>query len=93
MDDLMNKLQSVLSDEESMKQIKELADMLAGEMQQDSSQENRNSAPNNSDSAQNQPQNTNQNGSAPDFSKLLQSLGGYGKADEDSIGYAGSQQT
>ena len=77
MDDLMNKLQSVLSDEESMKQIKELADMLTGEMQQDSSQENRNSAPNNSDSAQNQPQNTNQNGSAPDFSKLLQSLGGF----------------
>ena len=28
MDDLMNKIQNVLNDEESMKQIKELADML-----------------------------------------------------------------
>ncbi|WP_295129404.1 hypothetical protein [Ruminococcus sp.] len=31
MDDLMSKLQNVLSDEESMKQIKELAGMLGGE--------------------------------------------------------------
>ena len=30
MDDLMSKLQSVLSDEESMKQVRELADMLSG---------------------------------------------------------------
>lgn len=30
MDELMNKLQAVLSDEESMKQIRELADMLGG---------------------------------------------------------------
>ena len=30
MDDLMSKLQSVLNDEESMKQVKELADMLSG---------------------------------------------------------------
>lgn len=31
MDDLMNKLQDVLNDEESMKQIKELADMIASQ--------------------------------------------------------------
>ena len=30
MDDLMSKLKSVLSDEESMKQVRELADMLSG---------------------------------------------------------------
>ena len=31
MDDLMNKIQNVLNDEESMKQIKELADMLTAD--------------------------------------------------------------
>ena len=37
MDDLISKLQNVLSDEESMKQIRELAGMLSGEGQQSSS--------------------------------------------------------
>lgn len=61
MDDLMSKLQNVLNDEESMKQIKELADMLGNDM-------------NESDSGPAiSPQSNNQ---TPDFSQLLASLGG-----------------
>ncbi len=58
----MNKLQSVLNDEESMKQIKELADMLTSEGQ-------------NGQAMQDMPQQ--QTAQPPaDFSQLLQSLGG-----------------
>ena len=71
MDDLMNKLQDVLNDEESMKQIKELADMIAS--QAPSAEE---SAPV-SVSAQtggigSVPQNA---GGMPDISTLLRGLG------------------
>lgn len=71
MDDLMNKLQNVLNDEQSMKQIKELADMLAGEMggQQGTSADGGGS------SAQSAPVQQN-NAPPPDFAKLLQGLGG-----------------
>ncbi len=71
MDDLMNKLQNVLNDEESMKQIKELADMLAGEMggQQEDSPNGGGGA------AQTVPIQQN-NAPPPDFAKLLQGLGG-----------------
>lgn len=71
MDDLMNKLQNVLNDEESMKQIKELADMLASDMQE-------NPAP------QPEPAKPQQSGQMPDFSKLLQGLGmGNSKSNSD----------
>ena len=60
MDDLMNKIQSVLSDEESMKQIKELAQMLSGE----SSAENKD----NSSEKENNVNNT------ADLSKLVSAL-------------------
>ena len=43
MDDIMGKIQEMLSDEESMKQIKELADMLSVPSDNNSSQENNNS--------------------------------------------------
>lgn len=43
MDDIMGKIQEMLSDEESMKQIKELADMLSAPSENNSSQENNNS--------------------------------------------------
>lgn len=66
MDDLMNKLQNVLNDEESMKQIKELAGMLGGELSgQNDVAEAPLSAP--------APPSNNQ---APDFSQILSSLGG-----------------
>lgn len=66
MDDLMSKLQSVLNDEESMNQIKELANMLGSE--QGEMPEMPASAPIQSPMpAKNQ---------APDFSQLLASLGG-----------------
>jgi len=61
MDDLMSKLQSVLSDEESMKQIKELAGIMGSEL----TQQEESTVPN--------PQNNDQ---APDFSQLLSSLSG-----------------
>lgn len=70
MDDLMNKLQNVLNDEESMKQIKELADMLAGETggQQGASAVGGDSAAQSAPAQQNSP--------PPDLAKLLQGLGG-----------------
>ena len=40
MDDLMSKIQNVLNDEESMKQIKELAGMLGSELNTEEQQEN-----------------------------------------------------
>lgn len=63
MDDLMNKIQNVLNDEESMKQIKELADMLTADNGGQGEQGGQSEAPTPS------PQNM-------DFSQLLQSLGG-----------------
>lgn len=62
MDDLMNKIQNVLNDEESMKQIKELADMLTADNGGQGEQGGQSEAPQS-------PQNM-------DFSQLLQSLGG-----------------
>ena len=62
MDDLMNKIQNVLNDEESMKQIKELADMLTADNGGQGEQDVQSEAPQS-------PQNM-------DFSQLLQSLGG-----------------
>lgn len=63
MDDLMNKLQSVLNDEESMKQIKELADMLSGETT---------GASENPPAVQKNPPKNN----SVDFSQFLKNLGG-----------------
>lgn len=62
MDDLMNKIQNVLNDEESMKQIKEFADMLTADNGGQGEQGGQSEAPQS-------PQNM-------DFSQLLQSLGG-----------------
>lgn len=59
----MNKIQNVLNDEESMKQIKELADMLTADNGGQGEQGGHSKAPTQS------PQNM-------DFSQLLQSLGG-----------------
>lgn len=79
MDDLMNKLQSVLNDEESMNQIKELANMLTAEMPQNdqNTQSNSNNppapAPLQNSGAQNGQNNM------PDLSALLQSLTGGGQ--------------
>lgn len=58
----MNKIQNVLNDEESMKQIKELADMLTADNGGQGEQGGQSEAPQS-------PRNT-------DFSQLLQSLGG-----------------
>ena len=58
----MNKIQNVLNDEESMKQIKELADMLTADNGGQGEQDVQSEAPQS-------PQNM-------DFSQLLQSLGG-----------------
>ena len=58
----MNKIQNVLNDEESMKQIKELADMLTADNGGQGEQGGQSEAPQS-------PQNM-------DFSRLLQSLGG-----------------
>lgn len=66
MDDLMSKLQSVLNDEESMNQIKELANMLGSE-QGESAEVPVNASAQPPMPAQKQ---------APDFSQLLASLGG-----------------
>ena len=60
MDDLMNKIQNVLNDEESMKQIKEFADMLTADNGGQGEQGGQSEAPQS-------PQNM-------DFSQLLQSL-------------------
>lgn len=59
MDDLMSKLQNVLNDEESMKQIKELAEMLGNEVGEPE-QSSENKAPSDT---------------PLDFSKLIASLG------------------
>lgn len=67
MDDLMNKLQNVLNDEESMKQIKELAGMLGSELGDQEQVQNVNVP---------QPVQSPQNNSSPDFSQLLSSLSG-----------------
>lgn len=76
MEDMMNKLQSILNDEESMKQIQELAGMLAAgtdETQQSAAQ----SPPVTSNSSQSSPQNQTQqqNSNEFDISQLLQGLG------------------
>lgn len=74
MDDLMNKLQNVLNDEESMNQIKELANMLTAEMPQN----NQNAQSNTSNPPAPAPQQNGQN-NMPDFSALLQGLTGGGQ--------------
>ena len=76
MEDMMNKLQSILNDEESMKHIQELAGMLAAgtdETQQSAAQ----SPPVTSNSSQSSPQNQTQqqNSNEFDISQLLQGLG------------------
>ncbi len=72
----MNKLQSVLNDEESMNQIKELANMLTAEMPQN----NQNSQSNTSNPPASPPQQNsgskNVHSNMPDLSALLQSLSG-----------------
>lgn len=74
MDDLMNKLQNVLNDEESMNQIKELANMLTAEMpQNDQNSQNAASSPIQSGGTQNGQNNM------PDISALLQGLVGGGQ--------------
>lgn len=60
-DDLMNKLQNVLNDKESMNQIKELANMLTSQMPQDQTAQ--------PESPKNAPQ-------APDLSSILSGLSG-----------------
>lgn len=84
MDDLMSRLQNVLSDKESMKQIQELAGMLTQEMQQPAGVHNdpqpslqpqptaQNSVPEIFSSPQGQPA---QNGGSPDLSQLISNLG------------------
>lgn len=69
----MNKLQNVLNDEESMKQIKELAGMLGNEM--------------GSSSAESQPQSQplQQDNSQPDFSQLIANLGSMMNSGNDSV--------
>ena len=67
MDDLMNKLQNVLNDEESMKQIKELAGMLGSELSGESD------APENPAPAPSPSSGSNQ---MPDLSQILSNLGG-----------------
>lgn len=79
MDDLMNKLQSVLNDEESMNQIKELANMLTAEMPQND--QNTQSNPNNPPAPAPLQNSGAQNGqnNMSDLSALLQSLTGGGQ--------------
>lgn len=73
MDDLMNKLQNVLNDEESMNQIKELANMLTAEMpQNDQNSQNAASSPLQSSAQSGQ-------NNMPDISALLQGLAGGGQ--------------
>lgn len=62
----MSKLQSVLNDEESMKQIKDLAGMLGNELTE---------SPQSNSQPTVQPTSSTQN-STPDFSQLLANLGG-----------------
>lgn len=69
----MNKIQNVLNDEESMKQIKELADMLTADNGGQGEQGGQSEAPTQS------PQNM-------DFSQLLQSLGGVSPPAESKPG-------
>lgn len=75
MDELMQKLQSVLNDEESMNQIRQLASMFGGENNDNNSsnaqQPTSNSQDNTADTASSAPD-INMN----DISKLLASLGG-----------------
>ena len=52
MDDLMNKIQNVLNDEESMKQIKELADMLTADNGEQGGQSEAPQSPRNTDFSQ-----------------------------------------
>ena len=70
-DDLMSKLQNVLNDEESMKQIQELAGMLSSEMQESQSQPPASPVPASGSSSSNQ-----QDSGGPDLSQLLSKLGG-----------------
>lgn len=71
MDDLISKLQNVLNDEESMKQIHELAGMLSNERQ-----ENHDPPPAAASNTAASPAVGQQAQSAPDFSNLLSKLGG-----------------
>lgn len=80
MDDLISKLQNVLNDEESMKQIQELAGMLSSEMQ-----ENHNPPPASPAPAAVSPTVGQQAQSAPDFSNLLSKLGGMLSGGDETI--------
>lgn len=72
MDDIMNKLQNMLNDEESMKQIKELADMLSGEIEKSPDTPSENSPHlNDTTEVNSSSQDT------PDISKILQNLSNF----------------
>lgn len=74
----MNKIQNVLNDEESMKQIKEFADMLTADNGGQGEQGGQSEAPQS-------PQNM-------DFSQLLQSLGGVSPPAESKPGASRHRQ-
>lgn len=73
MDDLMAKIQAVLSDEESMKQIMELAQMMGTDSGDDSPPSDDNSAVPPSDS---NPEDSNANGDFPFDIGMLMQIGG-----------------
>ncbi|WP_124100527.1 hypothetical protein [Ruminococcus sp. Marseille-P6503] len=80
MDDLISKLQNVLNDEESMKQIQELAGMLSNE-----AQENRDPPPASPAPEAALPAAGQQTQGAPDFSNLLSKLGGLFSGGEEAV--------
>lgn len=83
MDDLSEKIGEILSDEESMKQIRELADMLTGSMSSGGGGEPAGDAPESFDPDYEKGTDSPAQGGFPDLSALMGMLGGSSNTQEN----------
>lgn len=89
MDDLSEKIGEILSDEESMKQIRELADMLTGSMSSEGTDNSSADSPESFDPDYEKKSDGSAPGGFPDLSALMGMLGGMSGGGTQSCGQSG----
>lgn len=89
MDDLSEKIGEILSDEESMKQIRELADMLTGSMSSEGTDNSSADSPESFDPDYEKKSEGSATGGFPDLSALMGMLGGMSGGDTQNGGQSG----
>lgn len=89
MDDLSEKIGEILSDEESMKQIRELADMLTGSMSSEGTDNSSGGSPESFDPDYEKGSDGSAQNGFPDLSALMGMLGGMSGGDTQNGGQSG----